>query len=231
MSERDRWRSAVIGDVALSGTDVLVAVVIDESDGAPIGQEELARHCRLGLRTLQRSIKALTEHGHLVMTAGHGRATSSYSRGTLIGRLKDSQPITASTRVKKSPPVLVLTSTDPPPPRSPSGIRAAFEAFFAAFPREDDPRLAAIKFAQAVKRGVDPAVMIDGAKRYAIERARAVAHEPGDEQFTRKAHTWIEAAAWLNPPAAPPIDSRSTLARAGYRNADDLAAALLGGRP
>jgi hypothetical protein len=77
-----------------------------------------------------------------------------------------------------------------------------FDRFWEAFPRKDDPGIAAIRF-HAARKLVDVEIIIAGAQRYAAERS---GQEP---QYTQKAHNWLLAKAWANPPQPKRSSRRS----------------------
>ncbi|MDE5461151.1 helix-turn-helix domain-containing protein [Bradyrhizobium sp. CSS354] len=67
-----------------------------------------------------------------------------------------------------------------------------FPEFWLAYPKRVAKAQAEKAFAAAIRRGADPAALIDGAKRYANERARQ------DPKFTKHPATWINAECWLD---------------------------------
>lgn len=97
-----------------------------------------------------------------------------------------------------------VTPPDPPPPNPES---AAFPEFWAAYPNKKDEDDARKAFAAAIKRGADPAALIDGAKRYAVERAGQ------DPKFTKHPATWLTKGSWKNQPAptGPVIDQQGNI--------------------
>jgi hypothetical protein len=79
--------------------------------------------------------------------------------------------------------------------------REDFEEFWRAYPKRVAKEAARRAFAAAMKRGLDPAVLIAGAERYAVERAGQEA------RFTKHPATWLNAGCWEDePPGAPVID-------------------------
>jgi hypothetical protein len=69
-----------------------------------------------------------------------------------------------------------------------------FEAFWRAYPRKVAKDAARRAFAAAIKRGADPAILIAGAQRYAIERQG----EP--PRFTKHPATWLNGGCWEDEP-------------------------------
>jgi hypothetical protein len=63
-------------------------------------------------------------------------------------------------------------------------------------PAEEAARKA---FAVAIKRGVDPEVMIAGAKRYAVERNEQ------DPKYTKHPATWLNAGCWEDEASGAPV--------------------------
>jgi hypothetical protein len=90
------------------------------------------------------------------------------------------------------------------PRRRPStGPGHDFDRFWEAYPRKDDPGLAAMKF-HAERKLVDVEIIIAGAQRYAAERAGE------DPQYTMKAHNWLMARAWENGPQPKRSNNRGS---------------------
>jgi len=78
---------------------------------------------------------------------------------------------------------------------------AAFERFWAAYPRHVAKEAARKAFARAIKNGVDADTMIAGAQRYAVERKS----EP--PRYTAHAATWLNGRRWDDPsPSGAVID-------------------------
>jgi hypothetical protein len=112
----------------------------------------------------------------------------------------------------------------------------SFPEFWSAFPKRVAKAQAAKAFAAAIKRGADPAAMIEGAKRYANER---IAEEPTDERkrwkYTKDPATWINAECWLDEtaPTGPVIDQDGNVIdtppprRSGPLSAEEAAAKIL----
>jgi hypothetical protein len=71
----------------------------------------------------------------------------------------------------------------------------AFTTFWKTYPRKVAKGSARRAFAAAIKRGVEPATIIEGAERYARERAGQ------DQTYTRHAATWLNGWGWLDEPA------------------------------
>ena len=76
----------------------------------------------------------------------------------------------------------------------------AFDSFWAVYPKHVGEEPARKAFAKAVKAGIDPETIIDGAKAYAaVERDRLV-REPGQERYTAHAANWLRDSRWKYPP-------------------------------
>jgi Helix-turn-helix domain len=75
----------------------------------------------------------------------------------------------------------------------------SFAAFWAAYPRKCAKEAARKAFAKAIKAGVDPATLIAGVKRYAIERLNQ------DPQYTAYPATWLNGHYWENEPAGTTV--------------------------
>lgn len=76
----------------------------------------------------------------------------------------------------------------------------AWEKFWVAYPRKKDKQAALKAWKKALKDGVNPQDIIDGAVRYAQERASE------DPQYTKYPASWLNAGSWANEPdpKAPP---------------------------
>jgi helix-turn-helix protein len=84
----------------------------------------------------------------------------------------------------------------------------SFLEFWAAFPRKNNREGARRRFVRALADGVDAAVLIEGARRYAAERAAAIAG--GDPpKYTLHANSWLRDKLWNDPPpmadGGPPV--------------------------
>ena len=74
--------------------------------------------------------------------------------------------------------------------KSKKEIAAAFDEFWAAYPRRVAKQAAKRAFATAIKNGTSAATLIDGARRYANERSG----QPG--KFTKHPATWLRDGCW-----------------------------------
>ena len=82
---------------------------------------------------------------------------------------------------------------------TPKQILDAFDEFWAVYPRKVAKEAARAKFATIVKRGVDPAAVIAGAKRYAVVRRGE------DPQFTKQPDGWLNAGRWQDDVTPAPL--------------------------
>jgi hypothetical protein len=80
-----------------------------------------------------------------------------------------------------------------------AGVGDAFTRFWAAYPKKVSKGGALTKFNAAVKRGVDPELIIAGAERYAAERAADP--RPDAAQWTKYPTTWLTNGCWDDEPA------------------------------
>lgn len=80
------------------------------------------------------------------------------------------------------------------PTRAPARDDPDFEAFYVAYPKRVARKAAASAWDRAIKGGVDPAVVIAGAKRYADDRRGK------DPQFTKQPATWLNQGCWDDEP-------------------------------
>lgn len=127
-------------------------------------------------------------------------------------RIPEPQPQPLTTTQNQSPsdsPSIVDTSTPEPPaapaetamkgkPRLPSGLRSAFEEFWAAYPRRTARAEAERKFAIAA-RDTEPALIVAAAKRYAAAVANS---EP---RFIAHPSTWLHQGRWDDEPVAQAV--------------------------
>jgi hypothetical protein len=98
------------------------------------------------------------------------------------GRESDSAPDVASRDSEAK------NAAEPKP--TAAAISAAFESFWAVYPKRVAKLAARRALAAAVKAGADPEAMIAGAARYAAERV-------GQEgRYTKHPATWINAGCW-----------------------------------
>lgn len=72
---------------------------------------------------------------------------------------------------------------------------AEFARFWAAYPRKVGKKAAEKAWTKAIQDGVTPAVLIDGAERYARERAGE------DSRYTKHPSTWLGHGCWDDEPA------------------------------
>lgn len=121
------------------------------------------------------------------------------------------------TGLGQTPPDVCLPPTTAPTPaplhqeknNTPSELDADFDEFWSAYPSRgqhaNPKKPARAKWDQAIRRGVDPAVMIDGAKRLAASRRGK------DPEHTPQATTWLNQERWADEPAPraePQVDLR-----------------------
>jgi hypothetical protein len=80
-------------------------------------------------------------------------------------------------------------------------IDAAFDCFWAAYPKRVARGAARKAFAAAIKAGTDPEEIIEGARRFCTERAGA------DPRYTAHPATWLNGERWTDESAARPNGS------------------------
>jgi hypothetical protein len=90
-------------------------------------------------------------------------------------------------------------------------ITAEFELFWEAYPRKVSKDGARRKHEQLVRRGVDPRVILAGAKRYAQQR------EGQDKAFTKHPTTWLNNGCWADEDEAAPARANG---HRPYKDAD-----------
>jgi uncharacterized protein YdaU (DUF1376 family) len=110
---------------------------------------------------------------------------------------EDSKGIRQGVSLETSPP----SHTRSPGRVNGSGEAASdqFEVFWRAYPsRSPHPnpkKLARAKFEAAIKRGVDPVIIVAGAERY----AKYAAGERTDPRYIPQAATWLSQERWTEP--------------------------------
>jgi len=106
------------------------------------------------------------------------------------------RPIRTDQRTLSAHSASSRPASQPRAPKKFPGYAAEFETFWRVYPsRRPHPNPkepAALKFAAALKLGVDPAVIIAGAGRYAAY----VAREVQDPRFIVQAATWLHQKRW-----------------------------------
>jgi hypothetical protein len=106
----------------------------------------------------------------------------------------DSRPRAASRDSKKD---ARAERAAPRARRKPKELGPAFDRFWSTYPRPVAKEAAWKAFVAAVKRGADPEALIEGAARYAAERASE------DPRYTKHPATWLNAGCWQDEPQAP----------------------------
>jgi hypothetical protein len=80
-------------------------------------------------------------------------------------------------------------------------IDAAFDCFWAAYPKRVAKGAARKAFAAAIKAGTDPEAIIEGARRFCTERIGA------DPRYTAHPATWLNGERWTDESAVRPNGS------------------------
>jgi phytoene dehydrogenase-like protein len=75
-------------------------------------------------------------------------------------------------------------------------IDESFAEFWRAYPKRVEKEAARKAFAAAIKRGVAPELMIEGAKRYTVERSGQEA------KYTKHPARWLNAGCYADEPSA-----------------------------
>jgi hypothetical protein len=220
-------------------TEVLVLIGIanhaaKDGTGSRAGQATLAHYARCSDRTVRRKLSALEGRGvirrgdqraaahipanvrpvvwDLVMRPGQngrpGQSVRADAGGTMAGHgsVQNGRSV-MSDKPSEEPleepeELLTLDSAD-------------FAAFYAAYPRRVGRMKAELAFTAAVKKGADPAAIIDGARRYAADPNRV-------DQFTAHPTTWLNRGGWEDDPLPDPGPFRDR--GAGILQAEFLAA-------
>ena len=176
------------------------------------GQQALADDSGLSKRTVVTALSALEEAGFI---SREHRQRKDGSRTSDIYQLHISKVQDlhddAETKVQISP----IQSAKFAPQYKPNGLSepvsepsdtCRFEEFWSVFPKRDGAnpkKTARLKFERAIKRGMDPQAIIDGARRLAASH-----REKGTEgtQFVPMAATWLNQERWDDGCEGPAID-------------------------
>lgn len=130
----------------------------------------------------QTTSKASEGHGHLT---GKENGQKSYFAPPVRSPEKKAEELSAAEQASKK--------------NGASG--ELFDRFWAAYPRRVAKEAARKAFAKAIENGVDPELLIAGAKRYAAERYGQ------DPRYTKHPTTWLNGGCWHDdaPSGGPPI--------------------------
>lgn len=93
---------------------------------------------------------------------------------------------------------LSLVPVDLPAPAVRTKLDPAFDEFWQAFPVKKGKKPARQSWDRAIRAGIRPSVMIDGALRYRVELERNPTTSP------KWAQGWITDERWNDEPSAPP---------------------------
>jgi Protein of unknown function (DUF1376) len=94
-----------------------------------------------------------------------------------------------------------------------ASTHAHFEKFYENFPRKRNKLAAESRFKAAIRSGVPPDQIVDGAKRYATACARARL----DMQFVKVPDTWLAKGCWSDEDLPRPIGHANGMAAAVRR--------------
>lgn len=119
--------------------------------------------------------------------------------------------IRASKPPLENPLYKEIGESPPLPPVPDRDAPDRFEEFWSVYPRHVAKGAAKKVFAKIVRRGeVSAETLIEGARRYAIER------EGQEERFTKHPKTWLNGECWNDEPAPPPPANANRAAPAAY---------------
>lgn len=171
------------------------------------GQAQLVLMTDSSVRTVRRNLDALIELGlveRVKRSTTKGRLTDCYqlamedpghSATGQIGRLRnrpDSTDLPATVAG-----CLSLSSNRQEPSKEREDLTEAFEAFWAVYPNRAHRGAAEKKWRVLVGRGVKPADLVAGARRYAAETAGT------ERRYIRHASTWLNNDGWKDEPVLP----------------------------
>lgn len=184
--------------------------------------EDLAFSLRLSEAAMSSQIKALTSAGLIDETddgtlSPHKWADRQFKSDVSTERVKRFRERSTKQHetVSETPPdTETETDTDTetekisaPASRGPSPA-SFFPRFWAVYPLRVGKKAAEAKFIAAVKSGVDPGVIIEGADRYRSSKP--------DPKFTKHPTTWLNGGCWDDeamPRAGPAAPRGSAMAR------------------
>lgn len=124
---------------------------------------------------------------------GRGKGVGSPSVDqNLSSKTKSKSCAIESIKIEDELDELKLSPKDAKP-----SLTSRFKEFYAAYPRRVAPRAAEKAWVAALKRGIDPQLLIDAAERLAIScRGR-------DNRFTKHPSTWLNGDCYLDEPEIP----------------------------
>ena len=153
-------------------------------------QERLARELGLTVRTVRDRTDWLVDNGYLEVTAGRGRSITHRYRMPEPTRQSD---LWEDATIVPPPIKAAAAKRKPAPALRPSDN--SFETFWQAYPRKIDKAAAQRTFQSILQaRKATAAELIDGAERYAQERAGQ------NPKYTKHPKTWLNAGSWQNEP-------------------------------
>ena len=216
----------------------------DTGDAWP-SVKRLAKELGMTLVGVRKCLRALSENGHITIDIGGGRHSNRYEMIVLGGKRNDPAGVNETTGqgVTKrqgggkrndraggnetthepfnKPIERNLEGKDIYRSSNPGCSNDRFDEFWKLYPRHVEIGNARKEFSRLVKSGVDPDLIIAGAKRYASEK------ENKDPQFTKYPAKWLKGECWLDEPAPTNVVTlprRNTGPGQGHSNREVFAA-------
>lgn len=203
----------MIRDESVSGYAVLVYAALASRAGLRSNipsQDELAREARCSDKTVRRSLKELEALGVVERTTRRSRSGHRLTDGyRLLSRpIVEGEELPEPSSVRGGLPELESGPTGTqfraidreieidsnPSIVSPQQLAAAFDAFWACYPRKVGRPTAQKAFDRAVKRAGGPTVVLEGARR--------LRDDPNlpEKQFIPHPSTWLNRDGWEDEP-------------------------------
>jgi DNA-binding MarR family transcriptional regulator len=206
------WRTAITeSDLRPTSRHVALTLSLymgEKGDHAWPAVTTLAEDTGLDRRTVQRALRELQDSGWLAVRIGGGHATSRYVGLIPEGRHRTAPAESAASEAADdrpgggvAPPESVITT---PTPRQVLSVDW-FEKFWKLYPRKVEKQGARRRFEAIIQRGVDPELLIAGARRYRDDPNR-------EQAFTKHPTTWLNNGCWDDEPLPPRLGRRDRAA-------------------
>lgn len=177
------------------------------------GQTTIAAECGLSVRTVRSMLAELEALGVIervrrVRAEGRGRLSDGYvlhpnaalnvaEEQAAESAGKSDQPANLDRPTGNQPHLVPLIEVEPLEVEPAAARVVGFADFYMAYPRKVAKEDARKAWDQQLKRGVDPQLILDGARRYAADPNLP------DKRFIPLPATWLRAGRWDDEPEAP----------------------------
>lgn len=181
-------------DKAISlGAKGLLAQLLSHAPGWRISQESLARDNGIGRDAIRTLINELLEAGYLMRSDDRERTEKGYLGGYTYTTQDPTQDNPTQDNPLHKNNIIKKNNLKNNERIYSDSLEIQFEEFWSYYPKKVDKGAALRAFKRAGKTN-DPALIIEGAKRYA--------EDPNlpEKQFIKNPATWLNAESWSNPP-------------------------------